>query len=109
MMDLSNLTDDTVAKAPRNIHRPFRPECGPGVVHFPDAAFFLSHYIGSWERYSSRVDGRRNREEWEQRAEITTGTSCDKAIHAWFPRFVRAVGTKRAQYLLGVDDTRVQK
>jgi hypothetical protein len=103
IVDFSNLTEGTIAQAPRNIHRPWKSACGPGVVHFPDAVFYLSHYIGSWERYRSRKDARRNRNEWEQRAFITTGSSCDEAVYKWFPRFVKAVGLDRARFLLGVD------
>jgi hypothetical protein len=103
IVDFSNLTEETIAQTPRNIHRPWKSVCGPGVVHFPEAIFYLSHYIGSWERYSSRKDARRNRNEWEQRAFITSGSSCDKAVYKWFPRFVKAVGLDRARFLLGVD------
>jgi hypothetical protein len=103
IVNFSNLTEETIAQVPRNIHRPWKSACGPGVVHFPDAVFYLSHYIGSWERYSSREDARRNRNEWEQRAFITSGSSCDKAVYKWFPRFVKAVGLDRARFLLGVD------
>ena len=103
IVDFSSLTEETIAQAPRNIHRPWKSACGPGVVHFPEAVFYLSHYIGSWERYSSRKDARRNRNEWEQRAFITSGSSCDKAVYKWFPRFVKAVGLDRARFLLGVN------
>jgi hypothetical protein len=103
MMDVSNLSDATIAQTPKNIHRPYKPECRPGVVHFPEAVFYLNHYIGSWERYNSRVDNRRNRQEWEQRAYITTATSCEQAIFQWFPRFVETVGEERARFLLGGD------
>ena len=105
MMDVSNLSDATIAKPPRNIHRPYLPECGPGVIAFPEALFYLNHYIGSWERYSSRQDGRRNRVEWEKRAYITVSDSCDQATFQWFPEFIKSVGFKRAQYLLGMDIT----
>ena len=103
MVDLSNLTHETLQKRPRSIHRPFRPECGPAVVHFPNAAFYLNHYIGSWDRYSSRNDSRRNRKEWEKRAFLKAGNSCDKGVHSWFPRFIDKVGLDRARFLLGAE------
>ena len=103
MMQVSNLSDTVIAQLPRNIHRPYKPECRPGVVPFPEAIFYLNHYIGSWERYSSRQDERRNRDEWEKRAYITTDNSCDQALHTWFSRFVANVGMERAQFLLGVE------
>jgi hypothetical protein len=103
-MDLGRIPEDTVLNVkPRNIHRPYRDHCGPGVVHFPDTFFYLNHYIGSWERYSSRPDGRRNRNEWEQRAHLDDGTApCESAIHGWFSRFISSVGEEQARYLMGV-------
>ena len=103
MMDFSGLTDEMIAAPPRNIHRPYKPVCGPGVVDFSQAVFRINHYIGSWDRYSSRRDIRRNRAEWEHRAFLTAGTSCENAIHEWFPRFLDIMGLQRAKFLLGVD------
>ena len=101
-MDLSRISDDALAQEPRNIHRPFREHCGPGVVHFPDAVFYIAHYIGSWERYSSRRgDGRRNRHEWEQRASFDDGLVCETGVHRWLSRFVAIMGEDRATALLG--------
>jgi hypothetical protein len=105
IMDLSDMDEETVSvTVPRSIHRPYKSVCGPAVVPFPNAVLYLNHYIGTWERYSSRRDGRRNRQEWEQRAYFDEGVSCDKEIHTWFPRFVAQMGSRRAQYLLGVVD-----
>lgn len=104
MMDVSNISDATIAKGPRNPHRPYKPECRPGALGFTDAIFHIHHYIASFERYSSRQDDRRNRQEWEKRAYITTANSCDQAIHLWFPRFIDNVGINRAKFLLGVED-----
>jgi hypothetical protein len=102
-MDLSEIDEETVSgTVPRNIHRPYKSVCGPAVVPFPNAVLYLNHYIGTWERYSSRRDGRRNRQEWEQRAYFDQGVSCDKEIHTWLPRFIAQMGSRRAQYLLGV-------
>jgi hypothetical protein len=104
VMDLSEISGETVnSTVPRNIHRPYKSVCGPAVVPFPNAVLYLNHYIGTWERYSSRLDGRRNRQEWEQRAYFDEGVSCDNFV--WFPRFVAQMGSRRAQFLLGaVDD-----
>ena len=102
VMDLSRIEDELLEQKPRNIHRPYKEHCGPSVVYFPSALFYLNHYIGSWERYRSREDQRRNRGEWEQRAYFDDGVSCDKEVHRWFDRFVDRFGTSRAQYLLGV-------
>jgi hypothetical protein len=105
VMDLSQLDAETVnSTVPRNIHRPYKSVCGPAVVPFANAVLYLNHYIGTWERYSSRRDGRRNRQEWQQRAYFDEGVSCDKEIHAWLPEFIRKMGSRRAQFLLGVVD-----
>jgi hypothetical protein len=102
-VDVSRLPEQTVLKEPNNVHRPFMTECKRPVAHFPSSAFYLNHYVGSWERYSSRSDARRSRKAWEPRAyKKQTGLVCDKAVHEWLPRFVQQVGLKRAQYLLGV-------
>jgi hypothetical protein len=108
VMDLSAIPQATVSgTVPRNIHRPYKSVCGPAVTSFPNAVLYLHHYIGTWERYSSRTDGRRNRQEWEQRAYFDEGVSCDKEMHTWLPRFIAHMGSRRAQFLLGgsvVDD-----
>jgi len=107
MMDLSRISYETIQsqRPPRNIHRPYSQHCGPaGGAHFPDSLFFLMHYIGSWERYTSRSDERRNRREWEERAFVHASQSaCASRIPLWFPRFVQRVGQEGANYLLGVD------
>jgi hypothetical protein len=105
VMDLSGMSEETVASEPRNIHRPYKSECGPAVVQFSNAVLYLSHYIGTWERYSSRLDGRRNRQEWQQRAYFDHGVSCDQEVHTWLPRFIAQMGRTRARFLLGVDDS----
>ena len=98
-----DILNDNNSHSPRNIHRPWKEVCGPAAVHFPDAIFYVNHYIGSWERYNSRsYDARRNRDEWEQRAYLSDGRSCDKRIHEWLPEFVEQVGgLDTAKRLLG--------
>lgn len=104
MMDISKIPDQTIEfKQPRNIHRPYDDHCGSaGGAHFPNSLFFLFHYIGSWDRYASRDDRRRDRFEWKKRAlvdEGTTSTGC--AVQNWYPRFFARVGEGRAIFLLG--------
>ena len=103
IMDVSRLSDSTISRQPRNIHRPYKPECRPGFALFPNSLFYLNHYLGSWERYSSRKDNRRNMEEWKKRASITTETTCDHAVYGWFDDFLEIVGVERANFLLGQD------
>lgn len=105
IMDLSRIPESIIKTSiPRNIHRPYPQYCGPASrAHFPDSYFFLMHYIGSWERYSSRSDERRNRREWEERAYMDASISaCTSNIVSWYPRFVQRVGQKMAYGLLGV-------
>jgi hypothetical protein len=111
-LDLSRIPNKTIAHdEPRNIHRPYREYCGPAVVHFPNAAFYVAHYIGSWERYSARGDRRRNRAEWEQRAFVDDGLVCETGMPHWISRFVAAVGgdERRANFLLGTGNDDEQK
>lgn len=106
MVDLSQIPD--VSKVPRNIHRPFEPQCPFPVVWFKDVVFSVNHYTGSWERYSHRKDKRRKCENWIEMAYHDGGDSCYQHIHTWFPKFVEQVGQERAKFLLGVDATTIQ-
>lgn len=101
IMKVSELLDETLAKVPSSIHRPYKEECGRAFTLFSDALFYLNHYIGSWERYNSREDGRRNIHEWKKRAYMTAGSSCNNEIFRWIDRFEYLVGIERAAYLLG--------
>lgn len=112
MIDVSALSRETVTKrVPSSIHRPFRDVCGPaGAAHFPNAYFFAAHYIGGWERYSSREgDHRRNYGEWSVRSslanESSTGMAC-AAIIPWLQNMRHCLGDIRTQILLGVDEAR---
>jgi hypothetical protein len=107
MMDLTKIDFPTIRTAPRNIHRPYTQHCvAAGGVYFPNAYFFILHYIGSWERYISRGsnDQRRNHKEWKHRAYVDDGSSsaCDSTVHQWIVQFERLVGEDRTKYLLGV-------
>ena len=100
-MDVSKLSDNTISRQPKNIHRPYKAECRHSYVAFPESLFYVNHYLGSWERYNSRQDGRRNKEEWEKRAFITSSSSCHLGLYRWFDHFVELVGMERAMFLLG--------
>jgi Glycosyl transferase family 2 len=109
MMDLSRIPNTTIQfQQPRNIHRPYPAHCRPaGGVQFSDSFLFLMHYIGSWERYTSRADSRRDRHEWEKRAFVDfvdpnegESSACASSIQNWWPRFIGHVGEVRAILLL---------
>lgn len=106
IIDLSRIDMATISSLPKNIHRPFREYCGPAAVAFESSPVYLRHYIGSWERYSSRTDSRRNRDEWEQRAYFQSSTNanttaCDPSAFQWLATFLETMGQERALYLLG--------
>jgi hypothetical protein len=106
MMDLTKVSYETIRlQRPRNIHRPYTAHCGAaGGVNFPDTFFYLMHYVGSWERYSSRKDDRRGRFEWENRAFVDDDvrmSACASTVHNWYLQFSRLVGEERRNFLLG--------
>jgi hypothetical protein len=109
MMDVSRIPNATIQfQQPRNIHRPYPAHCGPaGGVQFADSFLFLTHYIGSWERYTSRADSRRDRNEWEKRAFVDfvdpkegESSACASRIQNWWPRLIGHMGEDRAILLL---------
>jgi len=106
MMNLFDIPLATLQREPRNVHRPFREYCGPGVAHFPDALFYLNHYIGDWDRYNSRSDGRRNRVEWTKRAFVDDGSPpCESEAYEWLTPFRELVGARTAHFLLGLPES----
>jgi hypothetical protein len=106
IMDLSKLSDDFISKTvPRNIHRPYMQYCGPAGTSIHSSFLRLNHYLGSWDRYASRDDQRRDRSYWESMASLNDENACnDDLIHTWFPRFIQMVGDSRAKFLLGLTD-----
>lgn len=101
-VDLSRMSD--VSIPPKNVHRPFKPACDHPSPAIQTSLFYINHYVGSWERYSSRLDDRRSCTAWMRRAYFDQGHSCEQRIHEWFPKFVLKMGTEQAKYLLGVVD-----
>jgi hypothetical protein len=104
ILDLSQISLEAIQQTvPRNIHRPYPNICGPaGGAHFPNSFFFLMHYIGSWDRYAARLDARRNRKEWEERAFVNDEMSAcsSSSIFFWFPRFVQRIGNASVHIFL---------
>lgn len=115
MMDLSRVPRDILkSRVPSNIHRPFRDLCGPaGAAPFPNAFFFVAHYIGGWDRYASRRgDHRRTYGEWYVRSALVTNMSSSMAcasIIPWFVQFARSLGDDTAQFLLGGSSDQVAR
>ena len=103
IVDLSRLND--VSIPPKNVHRPFKPACDYPAPDIQTSLFYINHYVGSWTRYSSRLDGRRSCEEWMTRAFFDKGNSCEQRIHEWLPKFIQMMGTEKSKYLLGANRT----
>lgn len=105
-VDLSRISNDSLAQIPKNVHRPFKTECPFAVKWFHDVLFSINHYTASWERYIHRLDGRRSCEKWIDLAFFDKENSCDQQIHRWLPQFESMFGREKAQYLLGVNQTK---
>jgi len=103
-VDVSRIPDEQFPVVPKSIHRPFRPLCGPAVVPFEESLFIVNHYVGSWERYNSREDGRRDCEAWRKRAFVGSARSCEQLLHEWFATFVQEMGRSKSKILLGVEE-----
>jgi hypothetical protein len=101
-LNIQNISDQSLSQKPLNIHRPFPQECIRPIVDVSKSPFYLMHYLGSWERYSSRADDRRSFDQWKQRASYNDSTACcTEEVHRWLPRFIGQVGLDRAKFLLG--------
>ena len=100
-IDVGNIADHTLSMKPNNIHRPFREECIRPIPVFNKSPFYLMHYAGTWERFSSKGDARRGFDQWKELADVSDSTSCcQQEVYRWLPRFVDQVGLDRAKYLL---------
>jgi len=87
----------------RNPHRPMVDLCpGPKGERLVKNPFFLNHFIGSWEAYSYRDDGRRGSER-TYKAYLERAQQKDvyeDKMSPWMPAFVENVGEVRAAFLL---------
>jgi hypothetical protein len=102
LLDIQNITKESLSGKPKNIHRPYKNECAVPIPDFWTSPFYLTHYVGSWERYDGRGDERRSAEGWKNRAYVNGSTACcEDEIHRWLPRFVDQMGLDRAKFLLG--------
>lgn len=100
-LNIQNISEKSLSSKPLNIHRPFSEECNRPIANVWKSPFYLMHYVGSWERYSSRGDDRRSFNEWEKRAYVNDSTACcAEEVHRWLPRFIDQVGLDRAKFLL---------
>ena len=101
LVDVSRLSWDSLGHKPKSSHRPFA-ECRKPLFEFNESILQVNHYLGSWERYSSRSDDRRSRRAFEERAYFSDGVSCNDELWEWFPRFVNEIGVEKAREMLRV-------
>jgi hypothetical protein len=102
MMDVSVIPMDRLQSDVRNVHRPYKPECGEPLLPSAESLFLVAHYIGDWKQHAGvRIDVRRSREGWEEKAYINERDSCYMKMETWFHRFAEQVGLDKAEFLLG--------
>lgn len=81
-----------------SIHTPImRPRHVCPINYFTHKAYSESilrvhHYIGSWESYSSKVDVRRDKEIFNERASVSAGPIYD--VKGWYDQFQKIMGGK---------------
>ncbi len=87
-----------------SIHRPSQMLCRTqGQMRFADTDHFpfsVNHYLGTFERFDSRDDPRRNRKLYDQKANVTAGKEDDKWILSWLPTFIEQQGNDKVARLL---------
>ncbi|KAG7352173.1 hypothetical protein IV203_008221 [Nitzschia inconspicua] len=101
-VNLFHISSKELQSKPHNIHRPFPNSCPRPLADVSKSLFFLTHYVGAWDRFQAKGDVRRGYAEWLDRAMISDSTwCCSQQQHTWLSQFVRQVGLERARYLLG--------
>jgi hypothetical protein len=101
VLPAERLSRETVS----SIHRPFWDICEhiqQPAEHpelYREQAIVINHYVGSWERYGSKKDDRRNQATYESRASANEGAY--DGIRPWLQDFTDAMGVARATALLG--------
>jgi hypothetical protein len=87
-----------------SIHRPSQVLCRTqGQMLFEDTELFpfsANHYLGTFERFGSRDDPRRNRKLYDQKASVRAGKDDDHWIDSWLPSFIAAHGEEKVNQLL---------
>jgi len=68
---------------------------------YSESILRVHHYIGSWESYSSKVDVRRDKEIFAERARVKIGPNYD--VQGWYDTFQQVIGgpEKANQMLAG--------
>ncbi|KAL3904202.1 MAG: hypothetical protein SGARI_005025 [Bacillariaceae sp.] len=106
LVDVSRVEEQYIngtTSLPPNVHRPIVQYCTRQNYFYGQYPIFrLNHYLGSWERYNSRVDARDGHEKsekaYKERALVAEQTTDD--LRPWLKLFVDRVGDERARHLL---------
>ena len=98
-LDLSRVPFADLLVGNTNPHRPVKNHCTkwdafPTVSRSP---FSVYHYAGTMEQFLYRADGRRSRQEYNQRNFLSRH---DDSAKFWLEGFVREVGSRMAKILL---------
>ena len=98
--------DDSEDNIIYSVHQPLPEFCARADTYFSsendaESPFRVHHYLGSWERYNSKVDVRRSTEVFSLKADAASKFGpLYSIVPSWLNHFVNAVGRKKALELL---------
>lgn len=105
ILDVAAIPDRFLPDVVFSIHRPVTEFCSRNndlsFSNFRKQPIAVNHYLGSWERYSGRLDKRRSRAKYDQKANQRRGK--DDGVRPWLKGFVELMGQGKAIQLLGED------
>jgi hypothetical protein len=88
-----------------SIHRPSNQSCRPMTL-YPDVdairlyPLTLNHYVGSYQRYHSRADVRRNEQVYRTKARVHEGGKDDDWMAGWLSSFIATHGHEQVSRVL---------
>jgi hypothetical protein len=91
----------------KSVHQPLEhPDCRRMILKpevdavrlFP---LTINHYVGSFQRYISRQDLRRNLQIYQKKANVNGGVDRDGWMDGWLESFVNEHGVERVSHVLG--------
>ena len=103
VQDFSN--DELLPENIWSVHRPSKERCPPiDYYHTPEqdatSVFRVHHYLGTWDAFSGRVDARRNKDVFDNKAEASSRFGPNFEIQGWVNDFIQEVGYETALKLL---------
>ena len=103
LLDLAAIPEQFFPEVVFSIHRPVPRFCKKNselaFSNYRKQPIAANHYLGSWERYSSKTDSRRSREVYDAKANMRKGH--DDGVELWLRGFVNFFGPETAAKLLG--------